>query len=57
LENKHTFTLGQFFKIVPNLRQYLGAKLAFTRKTLTALKLNPIIASVAIDPHMVVIQV
>ncbi len=26
LESKHTFTLGQLFKIAPNLKQYVGAK-------------------------------
>jgi hypothetical protein len=35
LENKHTFTLGQVFKTTSNLKQYVGVKLAFRRRTIT----------------------
>jgi hypothetical protein len=32
LESKHTFTLGQLFKITPDLKQYVVAKLALGKK-------------------------
>jgi hypothetical protein len=32
LKNKHTFTLDQLFKITPDLKQYVVAKLAFGKK-------------------------
>jgi hypothetical protein len=55
LENKHTFTLGQFFKIASDLRQYVVAKFAPGIKNITAIGPNVVIASMAIDPHMNVI--
>jgi hypothetical protein len=67
LENKHTFTLGQFFKIASDLRQYVVAKIASDLrqyvvakfapgiKNITAIGPNVVIASMAIDPHMNVI--
>ncbi len=57
LENKHTFILGLLFKIVPNLKQYVIAMLAPERRIVTMLKPNPIITSMAIDPHMAIIYV
>jgi hypothetical protein len=57
LENKHTFTLGQFFKITPDLKQYVVAKLALGKKKTIIVGPNLVIALVVIDCHMVVIQV
>jgi hypothetical protein len=57
LESKHTFTLGQLFKIALNFKQYVTTKLSFRRKIITAIKLNSVIASMVINPHMVLIQV
>ncbi len=57
LESKHTFILGQLLKIAPNLRQYVPTKLALGRKIITTLGLNPVIASMVIDPHMTMIKV
>jgi hypothetical protein len=55
LESKHTLTLGQLFKIAPNLKQYVAAKLAHRRRTITPSTPNLVIVLVAIDPHMAVI--
>ncbi len=44
-------------KITPYLKQYVAAKLALGKKIVTTLRPNPIIALVAINPLMVVIQV
>jgi hypothetical protein len=55
LESKHTLTLGQLFKIVPNLKQYVVAKITLGRKNITIVGPNPIITLVAIDLHMVMI--
>ncbi len=55
LESKHTFTLGQLFKIVSGLRQCVAAKLTLGRKNIITTRLNLIIALVAIALHMVVI--
>jgi hypothetical protein len=49
--------LGQLFKIALDLRQYVTAKLAPGRRTIVVLEFHPIIASMAIDLHMIVIQV
>jgi len=49
--------LGQFFKIPPNLKQYFTTKFSLGRRTITPSRPNPIITLVAIDPHMVVIQI
>ncbi len=58
LENKHTLTLGSWlFKIAPDLKQYVATKLALEKIYIIATRHNLIIALVAIDPHMVVIQV
>jgi hypothetical protein len=57
LESKHTLILGQLFKIAPNLRQYVTTKLVLGRKIITMSRPNLIIASMAIDPHMAMIQV
>jgi hypothetical protein len=57
LESEHTFTLGELFKITPNLRQYVTAKIAPRRKIVIMPGPNPVIAFVAIDPHMVVIKI
>jgi hypothetical protein len=57
LESKQTLTLGQLIKITLDLKQYIVAKLAPRIRTITLSKLNSVIASMAIDPHMVVIQV
>jgi hypothetical protein len=57
LESKHTLTLAQLFKITPDLKQYVVAEFTPRRRIVTMLRPNPIITSMAIDPHMVVIQV
>jgi hypothetical protein len=57
LESKHTFILGQLFKIAPNLRQYVPTKLAPGRKIIATSKPNPVIVSMAIDPHTIMIKV
>jgi hypothetical protein len=57
LESEHTFTLGKFFRIAPNLRQYVGAKITPRRRIVIMPRPNPVIAFVAIDPHMVVIKI
>ncbi len=57
LESKHTFTLGQLFRIAPNLKQYVVTKFAFKRKTIMTSKPNLIIAFVMIDPKMAMIQI
>ncbi len=57
LESKHTLTLGQLFKIVPNLKQYVAAKLAPRKITIFLSRPNLVIALVAIDPHMAMIHV
>jgi len=57
LESKHTLTLGHLFKIAPDLKQYVAAKLSLEKKGITITRPNVIIASMAIDLHMVVIQV
>jgi len=49
--------LGQLFKIAPDLKQYVAAKLALIRKNITIARPNPIVVLMAIDPHMVVKQV
>jgi hypothetical protein len=49
--------LGQLFKIALDLKQYVTVKLAPRRRIIVVLELNPIIALMAIDLHMVVIQV
>jgi pyrimidine deaminase RibD-like protein len=49
--------LGKLFKIALDLKQYVVAKLALGKKKFTASRPNPVIGSVVIDPHMVVIQV
>jgi hypothetical protein len=56
LDNKHIFTLGQLFRIVPNLKQYV-AKLAPGRKNITITRLNLVVDLMAINPHMAMIQV
>jgi hypothetical protein len=56
LDCKHTLTLGQLFKITPNLKQYVVAKLAPGRRTITPSRPNLVITLVAIDPHMAVIH-
>jgi hypothetical protein len=55
LESKHTFTLSQFFKIAPNLKQYIIAKLAPGIKNITIAGLNAIISLEVTDLRMVVI--
>jgi hypothetical protein len=57
LENKHTFTLGQLFKIALDMKQYVATKLAPGRKIITMSGLNLVIALMVIDLHMVMIQV
>jgi hypothetical protein len=57
LESKHTFTLGQLFKILPNLKLYVAAKIILGRKNIIVIKPNPIITLVAIDLHMIMIHV
>jgi pyrimidine deaminase RibD-like protein len=44
-------------RIFIDLEQYVVAKLALGKKKFTASRPNPVIGSVVIDPHMVVIQV
>jgi hypothetical protein len=56
LESKHTLTLGQLFKITPNLKQYVATKFNFGRKYVTMLGLNLVITFMASDPHMTMIQ-
>jgi hypothetical protein len=55
LKSKHTFTLGQLFKITSDLKQYVIAKFAFGKKKTIKAGPNLVIALVTIDPHMVVI--
>ncbi len=55
LESKHILTLGQLFKIVPNLKQYVTSKFFPKKKIVTTSRPNLVIASMAIDLHMVVI--
>jgi hypothetical protein len=43
--------------ITPNLRQYVATKFAPRRITIIISKPNPVIAFVAIDPHMVMIHI
>jgi hypothetical protein len=57
LENKHSLTLGELFKIAPNLKQYVAMNIAFGRKNIIVVGPNPVIALVAIDPHMTMIHV
>lgn len=57
LESKHAFTLGQLFKIVPNLKLYVVAKITLGRENITIVGPNPIITLVVIDLHMAMIQV
>ncbi len=57
LESKDTLTLGQLFKIVPVLKQYVVVKLAPRKKYIIAIRPNLIIALMAINPHVIVIQV
>jgi len=57
LKSKHTLTLGQLFKIASDLRQYVVTKLVLRIRTITTSRPNLVIALVAIDPHMDVIQV
>ncbi len=57
LKSKHALTLGQLFKITSNLRQCVATKLASRRRTITVLRPNPVIALVAIDLHIAMIQV
>jgi hypothetical protein len=49
--------LGQLFKITLDLKQYVVAKFSLRRRTIIAPRLGPIIAFVAINPHMAMIQV
>jgi hypothetical protein len=55
LESKHILTLGQLFKIAPNLKQYVTTKFVPRRKIVTTSRPNLVITSVAINLHMVVI--
>jgi hypothetical protein len=55
LESKHILTLGQLFKIVSNLKQYATSRFFPRRKIVTTSRPNLVIASMAIDLHMVVI--
>jgi putative effector of murein hydrolase len=48
--------LPQPFKIVPDLKQYVVAKLAPRRKNIIATRPNLVIALMAINLHMIVIQ-
>lgn len=57
LESEYTFTLGEFFRIAPNLRQYVVAKIAPRRRIVIMLGPNLVIAFVVINPHMVVIKI
>jgi len=57
LESKHTFTLGQLFKITPDLKQYVVAKFTPRRRIVTTLRPNLIITSMVINLHMTMIQV
>jgi hypothetical protein len=49
--------LGQLFKIIPNLKQYVVAMFAFGKKKTITAKPNSVLASMVIDPHMVAIHV
>lgn len=44
MESKHTLTLGHLFKIPPDLKQYVVAKLSFEKKGITITRPNVIIA-------------
>jgi hypothetical protein len=52
LESKHTFTLGQLFKISFDLNNMLLPNYLLGEK-IFVIKPNLIMALVAIDPHMV----
>jgi hypothetical protein len=56
VKSKHTFMLGQFFKIVPNLKLYVATNITLGRKNIIVVGPNPIITLVVIDLHMAMIQ-
>jgi hypothetical protein len=56
-EIKHMLTPGQFFQLTPNLKQYVFSKFFVKQKLVPPLPSIPAVALVAIDPHMVIIQV
>jgi hypothetical protein len=49
--------LGHLFKIAPDLRQYVATKFNLKKIIIIVLKPNLVIVYVAINPHMVMIQV
>jgi hypothetical protein len=51
LDNKYILTMAQLFNLIPNLKQYVLAKLS-PKKLIVIPKSNPTIALVTIDPHM-----
>ncbi len=56
-EDCHSFTMAQLFNLAPNLKQYVFVKL-FPKTTNCPSRIQPYHnLDVAIDPHMVVIQV
>ncbi len=57
MESKHTFTLGHLFKIASNLIQYVVTKFNPRKRTITVLRPTLVIASMAINRHMVMIHV
>lgn len=56
-EDCHSFTIWQLFNLAPNLKQYVFAKL-FPKKLIVLIESNRTTTlDIAIDPHMVVIQI
>ncbi len=56
-EDSHSFTISQPFNLAPNLKQYVFAKL-FPKKLIVLIESNcTTTLDIAIDPHMVVIQI
>jgi hypothetical protein len=50
-------TLGQLFQLAPDLKHYVFSKLSSKQKSVPSLPLIPIVASIAINPRMAIIQV